>query len=102
MVPPNTHRPMLAQRDPHTHTHMCTSHRIPHTRSPRYVHTRGLLRPGQGPTASACAMCVCPCMCVLVCEYVPVCATVCVCCPCVSAPWAKEEREGKRSSGSSV
>lgn len=56
MVPPNTHRPLLAQRDIHTHTYMCTSHMIPDTHLARYVHTRGSLRLGQGPTASVYAM----------------------------------------------
>lgn len=51
-----THTDPCLPRDPYTHTHVCTSHMIPHTCSLRYVHTRGLLRPGQGPPASVCAM----------------------------------------------
>lgn len=100
MIPPKTHRPMLAQRHRHTHTHVYIPH-DPHTHSPRYVHTGDSSGQARAPLP-VCVLCECAPVCVLLCEYVPVCATVYVCVSMRECTWAKEEREGKSSSGSSV
>lgn len=90
MIPPkHTQTHAHPEKPAHSHTHMCTSHTIPHTHSSVYAHTRAPPRPGQAPNASVSRRLQLCSWWSLLHLYMSVCVCLCAhACVCMSAPRA--------------